>query len=101
MIQHDDLEDSPNQDEPARITSSQYLTSYDWLNGANHQIIVPGENVLSTKNYLRLINILIHLYKVNRQCGRLSLSLLSFERIPANIIAIQTPRDILSTHWSR
>ncbi|KAL4868639.1 hypothetical protein BDV12DRAFT_197160 [Aspergillus spectabilis] len=43
-IQHDDLEDSANQgDDTARITNSQYLTSYNWLNGANHQIIVPGE----------------------------------------------------------
>lgn len=43
-IHHDDLEDCATEtDDCAQITNTQYLTSYNWLNGADHQIIVPGE----------------------------------------------------------
>ncbi|CAG8179380.1 unnamed protein product [Penicillium salamii] len=42
-IQHDDLEESEGQAfDSARITETQYLTSYNWLS-EGHQIIVPGE----------------------------------------------------------
>ncbi|KAJ5150851.1 uncharacterized protein N7482_010103 [Penicillium canariense] len=43
-IQHDDLQEPESQEnDPARITNSHYLTSYNWLSGANREIIVPGE----------------------------------------------------------
>jgi hypothetical protein len=44
-IQHDDLEDGATETHDcAQITNTQYLTSYNWLNGGDHQIIVPGES---------------------------------------------------------
>jgi hypothetical protein len=100
-IQHDHLEDSANQgDYTAQITNSQYLTSYNWLNGPNHQILVPGEKTVYYRSLLLNTN-LIHFYKVNRRHGPLSLSLLNFEKTLANITVTQTPRDIPPTHWSR
>ncbi|EED23739.1 conserved hypothetical protein [Talaromyces stipitatus ATCC 10500] len=43
-IQHDDLENHKTDDQDCpQITNAQYLTSYNWLNGADHEILVPGE----------------------------------------------------------
>lgn len=47
-IHLEDLEDGVTEiDGSARITKTQYLTSYNWINGPSPQIIVPGEKVLS------------------------------------------------------
>ncbi|KAJ5114223.1 hypothetical protein N7456_002757 [Penicillium angulare] len=44
-INHDDIEDSiPQPNQPAQITNTQYLTSYNWISGEDGpEIIVPGE----------------------------------------------------------
>ncbi|KAJ5873610.1 uncharacterized protein N7473_013169 [Penicillium subrubescens] len=43
-IQLEDIDDSESQgDKRAQITNSQYLTSYNWITGADHHIVVPGE----------------------------------------------------------
>jgi hypothetical protein len=100
-IHHDELEDSANEgDDTAQITNSQYLTSYNWLNGPNRQILVPGEKTVYYRRLLLNTN-LIHFYKVSRRHGPLSRSLLNFEKTLANIIVTQTPRDIPPTHWGR
>lgn len=44
-IQHEDLEHGTTEvDSSTRITNTQYLTSYNWINGTKPQIIVPGQN---------------------------------------------------------
>lgn len=44
-IQLEDLESGKTEtDNYARITNTQYLTSYNWINGNSPQIMVPGEN---------------------------------------------------------
>ncbi|RAO66680.1 uncharacterized protein BHQ10_002692 [Talaromyces amestolkiae] len=43
-IQLEDLESGKTEtDNYARITNTQYLTSYNWINGNSPQIMVPGE----------------------------------------------------------
>ncbi|GAD99220.1 conserved hypothetical protein [Paecilomyces variotii No. 5] len=43
-IKLEDLEDGATEvNDSARITNTQYLTSYNWINGPSPQIIVPGE----------------------------------------------------------
>ena len=37
------------EDRLARITNVQYLTSYNWLNKANLEILVPGESPIQWK----------------------------------------------------
>lgn len=99
-IQHDDIEDSVIQEDPeARITNSQYLTSYNWLARENHLIIVPGEKI-SLMDTDRRDHKLIRPYKVNRPHGHLSLSRFSYEKTPVNTIVTLMLDDIRSTHLS-
>ncbi|KAJ5352886.1 hypothetical protein N7452_001860 [Penicillium brevicompactum] len=46
-IQHDDLEELEDLEgqelDPAQITETKYLTSYNWLGEGSQQIMVPGE----------------------------------------------------------
>lgn len=46
-IHYNDLERPVDQDDAARITNSQYLTSYNWLSGNSASIIVPGQEMVS------------------------------------------------------
>lgn len=49
-IQLEDIDDSATQgDNRAQITNSQYLTSYNWITGADHHIVVPGQKTHLTE----------------------------------------------------
>lgn len=100
-IQHDDLEDSTDQEhDEIHITSSQYLTSYNWLNRERYLIIVPGEKIDTMNDDCRDPE-LMSCYKVNRQHGRLFLSRSGFEGTPDNTIVTLTLHGIPFTHLSR
>lgn len=96
-IQHDDLDDdAADTHDSTQITKTQYLTSYNWLNGEDHQIIVPGEfahpAMFIANGYVS---------QVNPRDGLLFLNLLSFEKTPVSTIGTRMRHDIPHTLWSR
>lgn len=103
-IQLEDLEDGATvTNDYARITNTQYLTSYNWMNGKNPQIIVPGKKsspILGqiVTSYPATNN----LYpQANLQHGLPYLSPFSSRRTPAFTIGTKMRHDTLCTRWSQ
>lgn len=100
-LQLDDLEDGVTEvHDSAQITNARYLTSYNWINGASPQIIVPGEKSYpGTQNYaLPPTNIFL---QVSLHNGLLYLSQLPFEGTPVFTIETKMRHVIPDTRWSQ
>lgn len=100
-IQLQDLGDGATEvDDSARITNTQYLTSYNWINGPSPQIIVPGE-----KSYPRSQNYASpatnRLLQANLRHGLPYLSQFSSKRTPADTIETKMRHGIPYTRWSQ